>query len=358
MAARSPYFCFSAILMAATVAPALEPPQTVSPGTVAEVATTPSSCPVFSWAPVSDAGCYELVVVPVGSGDGGNAAPDPLLRQILPGTASTWTPPGAECLENGRRYAWTIRSGCDGSPGVWSEPRLFEVRQPPEVTTVEEAVRVLEEYTEANREPEPAGQPLPPPTEAALSPNFNRITTPPDPVPRAPVAPGSMVIDGDYAFSGTKGVTLRISPFSFALGDEAVNDRVRRSTAGFTWIQSGTSPYEVYLLAPIRLPEQSQIVRFGCRIMDDSPNHLTAWAKLRRRYENQSTNNLMATVDLRTNGQDSTTLLSRNAPSVSYATVDNRYFYYVTLQWNPDTTGEQFRFYGCEIRYVVTELTP
>ena len=101
---------------------ALPEPVTASPGSTTRVAPIAEACPVFSWGAVAGAATYELVVY---SFDEPGRELAPVLRESLPGSVRSWTPPLDRCLGSSGRYAWMVRGvGEDDSSG-WSEPRLF-----------------------------------------------------------------------------------------------------------------------------------------------------------------------------------------------------------------------------------------
>lgn len=109
------------------VAPGLlaaEHPVAVSPGSGGGVSLVESRCPTFSWAGVSAARSYELVVYKADESAGHE---EPVVRIELPGTASAWTPSVDRCLVRGGWYAWSVRAWRETTAGDWSEPSVFQV---------------------------------------------------------------------------------------------------------------------------------------------------------------------------------------------------------------------------------------
>lgn len=100
-------------------------PEAVSPGHKAGVARVGDVCPTFSWTAVPGAEWYELVAHVIGVAKGESRE---VLRQELPGGATSWTPSLEACLERSRRYAWSVRAKGDGGVTEWSAPSLFQVQ--------------------------------------------------------------------------------------------------------------------------------------------------------------------------------------------------------------------------------------
>ena len=101
-----------------------ERPVAVSPGSTGGVSMVETRCPTFSWAGVSGANSYELVVYQAEESAGKN---EPVIRIELPGTSSAWTPSLDRCLLRGAWYAWSVRAWRKTKGGAWSEPSVFQV---------------------------------------------------------------------------------------------------------------------------------------------------------------------------------------------------------------------------------------
>ena len=118
-------------------------PVAVSPGDSANVSAVESRCPTFSWGEAEGAELYELRVYR--TGETGEQV-EVILRKTLPGSAESWTPSLAHCLEHGGRYAWTVRAVTREEAGAWSEPMLFETAAMPSDGEVRHALEVLRRY--------------------------------------------------------------------------------------------------------------------------------------------------------------------------------------------------------------------
>lgn len=129
---RVPMLCVGAAFAfhaaAVSAQPAAFPPglQPVSPGSFTQ-APPAAACPGFSWAAKPGAVAYELAVHELEGR--AQLGPTPVLRAIVPGAATSWTPSLSECLEPGASYMWFVREvGPAGDPvGGWSDGMGFTV---------------------------------------------------------------------------------------------------------------------------------------------------------------------------------------------------------------------------------------
>lgn len=132
----------SAIAVVALVQPALASPPApllVSPG--AELAVTIlDECPTFSWAPRGRVESLEIVVAVGVQVNGQQRQYQPVLRAILPGSASSWTPPLESCLQIGMPYAWMARGHSGELAGKWSEVNRFSVSRPGSIAPLHEPI--------------------------------------------------------------------------------------------------------------------------------------------------------------------------------------------------------------------------
>lgn len=121
---------FSALItFTAAVATASQAgPTAASPGSAAQVVSINDACPTFSWARVNGARGYELVVYAFDekTGPASLRAAQPSLREEIPGSASSWTPPADRCLSPGS-YAWSVKAHVDQSDTSWSELLTFRL---------------------------------------------------------------------------------------------------------------------------------------------------------------------------------------------------------------------------------------
>lgn len=149
----------SAVLATGAVA---EVPIPVSPGGQGGITVVANRCPTFLWTAAAGGEAVELVVYRVPEGEAGGP-PELLLGVTLPRSAQGWTPSLGQCLEPGRRYAWSVGVG-----GAWSEARLFEVASELSPVEVEETLHELRRFLEggtsppevapSRQEPRPQGQ--------------------------------------------------------------------------------------------------------------------------------------------------------------------------------------------------------
>lgn len=190
-------------------------PEPVSPGAVDTLARVGSGCPSFSWGGVESARRYEIVVYRVDKGAHGR---EPLLRQDIPGSALSWTPPLGRCLEPGGRYAWSVRAArSNDTVSEWAAAHLFEVVAVPTADEVRRAVETLSAYLgalgAAGRE-----------RASAVDPPARRLATQPgpagDPAPRALAAPAETALRA--AALATSGVVFGAHGISPSTGDGSV----------------------------------------------------------------------------------------------------------------------------------------
>lgn len=94
------------VVVLGSVAWAAKVPVAVSPGSPTG-SLTGDACPTFSWGAVAGATSYELAVYGLGEDP---EREEPVIRETLPGSANGWTPSLDRCLEQGGRYAWSVRA--------------------------------------------------------------------------------------------------------------------------------------------------------------------------------------------------------------------------------------------------------
>jgi hypothetical protein len=110
-------------------------PVPISPGDPSRIPLVEARCPAFSWGGVEGATRYELIVYRVGEVE---EATEPVVRQDLLGSASSWTPSLDRCLERGAQYAWIIRAVVGEEVSYWSSPWLFGVATTQSLAPIEE----------------------------------------------------------------------------------------------------------------------------------------------------------------------------------------------------------------------------
>jgi hypothetical protein len=84
--------------------------------------------------------------------------PESVLKQELPGSASSWTPSLGRCLQRGGRYAWSVRALGGETASEWSAPALFRVVAGPTQRDFEAALATVQQYL-AQRETPVAAAP-------------------------------------------------------------------------------------------------------------------------------------------------------------------------------------------------------
>lgn len=124
---------------------ALETPLPVSPGDAGETLQIGDRCPTFIWGWQPEVRFFELVVYRIEE-DEQNSESRPVIRTRVQGSAAAWTPSLDSCLEDGRRYAWSLRATGETGASNWSPPRLFRVTAAPTEAEFERALAVVERF--------------------------------------------------------------------------------------------------------------------------------------------------------------------------------------------------------------------
>ena len=119
--------------------------------TLTAAVATAQECPTFSWAPVPGAQTYELAVYAFDDGTDPAAiqAKEPVLRETVPGSTSSWKPSPDRCLSPGS-YAWSVRAHLGEGVTSWSELRMFRVAQGPAAPVFGEEVVVTAQKRSEN----------------------------------------------------------------------------------------------------------------------------------------------------------------------------------------------------------------
>lgn len=172
----------------ASSALAAERPVAVSPGSE-RGALIGDGCPTFSWGEVEGARRYELVVYRVSSDEEESR---PVLRKTFPGTVESWTPSLRQCLEQGGRYAWSVRAVGGDEASEWSAPSLFEVASGPSEAEFDAAVEVVRSYLALRGENAESA-----PRELGRSSQQEGPASSESPTPLAPPAATQLSVDGN-----------------------------------------------------------------------------------------------------------------------------------------------------------------
>lgn len=104
-----------------------ERPVLVSPRSSGASPATAEPCSTFSWAAVPGAASYELALVSLDPAAG--REDNAVLSALLPAGATSWTPPGEQCLEAGKRYSWTVTAEHGLGRRTSSDRHEFTVRK-------------------------------------------------------------------------------------------------------------------------------------------------------------------------------------------------------------------------------------
>jgi hypothetical protein len=131
---------------------------------------------------------------------GGQA--EPIVRAALPGSAQGWTPALDQCLQQGGRYAWSVRAIGAEETSAWSTPALFQVAVPI-LDGFEQALAVVRSYLTA-WDGTTSGAGGVAETEAAEEPNPEPTTSTATPLPRA-AAPTALSVDQGIAAASFAG---------------------------------------------------------------------------------------------------------------------------------------------------------
>lgn len=216
-------------LVICSAAWAADVPVAVSPGDASNLALIEGRCPTFSWGALPGAESYELVVYR-GDETRKEASP-PVLRQSIAGSALSWTPPLARCLERGGQYAWMVRAVGEKSASRWSPPRLFEVASGPSEAEFEEAVQVVLSYLGARGDAVPEAATAGPAKAPAAGNGVSGES--PNPSGVAP-AGTQLTVDGNVdavSFSGGGAMLTAIDPANLAAGMAGIDVSGNAATA-------------------------------------------------------------------------------------------------------------------------------
>lgn len=170
---------------------------------------------------------------------------------------------------------------------------------------------------------------------------------------------GDVYINNDLEVGGTiyttgKTCYLHLPGSAFIKGDTTSSQWIFNTS--YAYLNGGSY---CYAFTPFQLPDGADILEFTAYYYDNVSSYnvnFTASLTFRSLTSISSTN--MAIVNT-TTGSASSSVLSISDTTISYATIDNtNNSYTAMIYWNPDLTGNSFRFYGCRIKYALRRLTP
>lgn len=180
---------------------------------------------------------------------------------------------------------------------------------------------------------------------------------------RGTVGTNDISTDGLYLFANPVTGFYRIPGNAFVAALDDIAIKIRRTANGYSFIGSApVAPFQVGMFAEVHLPAFSQVVSLTCQVRDNSnTNALAALFRLKRRVFDSATATDMGLVSAATTpGFQSTEILSESTALISDPLIFNSqsdYFLHVTwTQDSVDPSGNDLRFYGCEIRYLYSIL--
>jgi hypothetical protein len=327
-------------------------PRPMAPVAGDGVARVADRCPSFHWSAVEGASGYELVLYEVDQ-----PVPVEADRVVLP-PGTSWTPTVDRCLVPGRHYAWSVGAVRAGRKIHYSDPSLFEIAGPDE-DELRQALDVLERYRlaeeDGSRAVEERTAPAVPETMAGRAPpsraHRERLPSP------GIAAAVKLSVDGsvrgsDFVYSSPK---LRSYPVPAAAFRASQTDvPLSYFSTGYVSLDGSGNGYSA--LAPLYLPEDSEIEDVICEAYDNDADNSGIWtfAMIRHAYGNTGSTQISSeTID---SDGASTTLLVATLSLTGLPVRNTQYQTYLSLTYSRDfgsTNTTQLRFYGCELTYTV-----
>jgi hypothetical protein len=341
-------------------------PAPVSPGGASRLTPVRTGCPTFSWTSAADADGYEIAVYELSGESSDGIGDTPVLHQVLPAGAGSWTPSADRCLRPAGRYAWSVRPLIEGRETPWSEPLLLEVlgrtaaeapgTDRPEVPGEPSRRSEDERGTSEPRTASPARRETGTveAAEAALAP---RVT----PAAAKLAVRGSIQTDSDFTYSALRALRVWIPAASFIVADPDEDDGWLISPNGFGFVSSAPdSIASVALVATVpRLPDGATITSFTCHFVD---LRATAELSLSFNLRLRNASDLSAAVIASASGSSSSNASAvlgffddsiaqpQTSPSTSSYTVEGTF--------EADTISQDLRFYGCSIDLLTRTVRP
>lgn len=382
--------------------PGEDPPAAVSPGGAAEEVIQ-SRCPTFSWTESGAAEGYELVVYrledeatgPGGSPDESEA--DPAARVRLPAGSTTWTPSLERCLDRGWSYAWSVGAVGEAETVEWSEASLFRVSGTPDALEVEAALDTLERYLdeagdggggEAGADPPAEGRLAG--SEAARAAESHRElqaralqaaadgdgTAGEEPEPAAAsdrsefdffvqggsFAGGDVVTGGDFGYGSPKSYTKWIGPYHFVANEGVQGLFEYKHFGGYV---HPVSDGDLFLAAPVELPEGAEITFVACAYYDNDETtdiQIFRFDLYSRLVSSTAVSTLAEATTSSSGDQDQVRMVVDDTIADDGNPVENGiydYFLWVQmLTMSGSECNDECRFYGCRIGYTASVLHP
>lgn len=363
--------------LAGTAAVASEAPSLVSPGDTDRFLVVATDCPTFSLVPARDSrgpGDLELLVY---EGRASENDGEPVLTARLPEGATSWTPPGTDCLSPGR-YAWTARAVGPEAAGPWAEPALFEVSPAPTRQRVARALDVLHRYLEVRDAEEvlaggtgarPGGElddsssdPLPtgPTTTGAR----DASTEPSELQPKdAGPGPGDLLVSGEYRYSNPRVRYLQVpgSAFVSAETEHPIN-LVRWD--GYLYLRDDSAADENFILdssalASLDFPDGAVVTDMQCYFWDrGSPDIENASVGFYERPVGSTSADGLGGLSITTENVQSLSIGSRSRDFPDVVIDEETSQYTLRVNWRVSEPGDDARFYGCRLRYEQSRVAP
>lgn len=169
---------------------------------------------------------------------------------------------------------------------------------------------------------------------------------------------GDLSISGEYTYDAQREYVWRVSSIRFLLADEGADDVFKRSSAGFSYIGSGSPPYSLELLGPIEGPLGAWTTMFGCYVQDTSVTfNASITVRLRRGIATTGFWQTLSEVSCTTSGSSSDLFECSIDPPGDFLFHDDDLWWF-SVAWSPETTGDSLRLYSCFLNYRVDTIHP
>jgi len=346
--------------------PVQQSPAPVSPGGASRLTPVATGCPTFSWTSRPDADGYAIAVYELSGESPEGIGDTPVLYQVLPAGAGSWTPSADRCVRPAGRYAWSVRPLVPGREAPWSEPLLFEVLRgstaAAEGADRPEAPGDPSRRVEDERRPSEQLTPSPVRREAG-TPLHSEATLAPRVAPAAAklAVQGSIQTDSDFTYATPRFLRVWIPAASFVVSDADEDDDWQISPDGYGFVPSiPDSIASVRLIAAVpQLPDGAIVTIFVCDYADLSATaDLSLTFNLRHRTSSALVAKVMATVDGSSSSNNPGVKGSFDATIEDEVANPSTSSYVVDGTFAPGTVGDELRFYGCYLELETRTVRP
>jgi hypothetical protein len=173
---------------------------------------------------------------------------------------------------------------------------------------------------------------------------------------------GDARVDGNFVYDAPRTGYVQVPASAFELSSATEDEEVSRSTySGYLYISGGAAIYSVYMMAPLDLPHGATLTEASCYAYDNNSTvDLGADVDLMRSGMTSTSGLSLVNVDMDTTNLAQTTVQTSTATNILNPVVDNsQYNYWLNLYFSTgDTTGATLRFYGCRIAYETSQVLP